>query len=210
MFKKSSSLAVVSIVSLSLLSSSSALAHGLPLLTAIQDVEAKLDAMVVPFQVTDSTGGLCDSAGPGTSNPEILINSDGADGEFVVTSILIKTASPGVPLTGFRNFLINEVQIDNEIYDAVTGNLVGPTDGTGVLESVDIMGTPVRRNSDADAPLAGGNFPHQIVAHSEGTDDIRVRFFCSSTDDDLSFDTILVAGWKRPADTITVTLVPGN
>ena len=173
-------------------------------------INDKIDAQVVPFKVMEITGGLCDSAGAGTSNPVINIDSDGAEGEFVVTSIVIKTASPGVPLTGFRDLTVNHVQIDGERFDMPTGNLLGPTSGTGVLESADIMGTPVRRSSDADAPIAGGNFPHQIVAQSEGVEDVSVELFCSSVDDDLTFDKILVAGWKRPADTVTVTFVPGN
>jgi hypothetical protein len=34
--------------------------------------------------------------------------------------------------------------------------------------------------------------------------------FCSSLDQDLTIDSILVAGWKRPADTVTVTYLPGS
>ena len=49
-----------------------------------------------------------------------------------------------------------------------------------------------------------------VVAESAGASDVEVELFCSSTDDDLSFDTILVAGWKRPADTVTVTYTPGT
>ena len=179
-------------------------------LNALQALNDKIDAQVVPFKAEETTGGLCDSAGTGTSNPEIIIDSDGAEGEFVITSIIVKTGHPGVPATGFRDFAVNYVEIDGILFDTVTGNLLGPTDGSGVLESADLMGTPVRRSGDTDAPLAGGNFPHQIVALSGGADDIVVRFFCSSVDDDITIDRILVAGWKRPADTVTVTFTPGS
>jgi hypothetical protein len=39
---------------------------------------------------------------------------------------------------------------------------------------------------------------------------VELELFCSTTDQDISFDTILVAGWKRPADSVTVTYVPGT
>jgi len=172
-------------------------------------VQAALDAQVVPFKVTVA-GGLCDSAGDSTSTPSIAIDSDGAEGEFVITSILLKTTAPGIPETGFRDLTLNYIRIDGEQFDTRTANLLGPTDGSGVLESADILGTPVRRSGDHEAPPLGGNVPHQIVAQSAGSSDVEVELFCSTTDTDISFDTILVAGWKRPADTITVTFTPGS
>ena len=102
------------------------------------------------------------------------------------------------------------MDIDGERFFTRTGTLLGPTDGFGVFESVDLMGTPVRRNSDKDAPIAGGNFPHQIVAESDGINDVSISMFCSTMDDDVSFSHIKVSGWKRPADTITVTFTPGS
>ncbi len=178
-------------------------------INGLQTINAKIDAQVVPFKVV-IPGGLCDSAGQGTSTAEVVIDSDGAEGEFVVTSIVFGTTVPGVPLTGFEAFTINHLEIDGDRFYIRSGNLLGPTDGPGVYEATDIMGTPSRRNGDSEAPLAGGNFPHQIVAQSNDSDDIHVNFFCSSDDDDLSFANILVAGWKRPADTITVTFTPGS
>lgn len=177
---------------------------------ALRAINAKLNAVVVPFKVVDTAGGLCDSAGEGTSTPEVTIDSDGTSGSFVVTSIMLRTVAPGVPETGFEAFSINNVTIDGELFDTRTGDLLGPTDGSGVLESVDLMGTPVRRSGDRTDPTRGGNFPHQIVADSAGSDDIRITMFCSSDDADLSIEAVLVAGWKRPADTITVTYVPGS
>lgn len=176
-------------------------------LNALQALNGKIEAQVVPFKVVVA-GGLCDSAGSGTSTPEIMIDSDGEEGEFVVTSILMNTTLPGIPVTGFRAFSINLVDIDGDRFFTRTGNILGPTDGNGVYESADIMGMPVRRNGDSDAPTDGGNFPHQIVAQSEGNSDILIEFFCSTDDDDISIDQVLVAGWKRPADTITVTYTP--
>jgi hypothetical protein len=179
------------------------------IVNALQRINDKLAAQVVPFKLTIA-GGLCDSAGDGTSDPLIAIDSDGAEGAFVVTSLLLKTTTPGIPEIGFRNLSLNTIQIDGERFDTTTGNLLGPADGSGVLESGDILGMPVRRSGELDAPLDGASVPHQIVAESAGADDIVVELFCSTTDEDVSFDTILVAGWKRPADTITVTFTPGS
>ncbi len=178
-----------------------------PVINALQTINAKIDAQVVPFKVV-APGGLCDSAGAGVSTPEIIIDSDGEEGEFVVTSILMNTTPPGIPTTGFRGFSINQVDIDGERFYTRSGDILGPTDGDGVYESADIMGMPIRRNGDADVPIDGGNFPHQIVAQSEDTNDIHVEFFCATDDTDVSIASVLVAGWKRPADTITVTYVP--
>jgi hypothetical protein len=176
---------------------------------ALQALRDRIDAQVVPFKVV-IPGGLCDSAGQGTSTPALTIDSDGAEGEFVVTSILLGTTPPGIPTTGFEAFSINLVDIDSTRFFTRSGNILGPTDGDGVYESADIMGMPVRRNGDSDAPLAGGNFPHQIVAQSAGSGDIHIEFFCSTDDTDVSFAEIQVSGWKRPADTVTVTFTPGS
>ena len=69
--------------------------------------------------------------------------------------------------------------------------------------------TPVRQTSIVD-PMPGGNVPQQIVASGAGAEDIKVRLFCRSDDQDMSLATILVAGWKKPADTISASYVPGN
>lgn len=198
------------LLALAALQPNHAAAHGGAMIGELQAVNAKLDAMVVPFTVAETTGGLCDSAGSGTSVPEITIDSDGTEGHFVITSVLILTASPGVPATGFRGFSINHVDIDGERFYTRTGDLLGRADGVGVHESVDLMGTPVRRNGDADVPVAGGNFPHQIVAISDDINDVSISMFCATDDDDLSFYRIQVSGWKRPADTVTVTFTPGS
>lgn len=199
----------LALVAPTLLSPSVAFAQAAAVINGLQTINAKIDAQVVPFKVV-IPGGLCDSAGSGTSVPSFVIDSDGEEGEFVVTSILLKTTAPGIPETGFRDLTLNYIRIDGEQFDTRTANLLGPTDGSGVLESTDILGTPVRRSADHEAPPLGGNVPHQIVAESAGTSDIEVELFCSTTDTDISFDTILVAGWKRPADTITVTFTPGS
>ncbi len=202
-------LAAAGVLGLSLQTPTPASAQVAVVINALNQINDKLDAQVVPFKVVDDVGGLCDSAGGGTSVPEILIDSDGEEGEFVVTSILVRSA-PVIPTTGFLDLSINEVEIDGDSFDTRTGNILNPTFGSGVAESADLMGTSVIRNTDSSDPLPGGSFPHQIVAESEGIDDIRIQLFCSSLDDDLTIDQILVAGWKRPADTITVTYVPGN
>ncbi len=72
------------------------------------------------------------------------------------------------------------------------------------------MGTPVRRGSHDAGPGPGGNFPHQIVAHSEGSRDISVTLFCRSDEQDLNVAVVAAAGWKQPDDSITVTYIPGQ
>jgi hypothetical protein len=71
------------------------------------------------------------------------------------------------------------------------------------------MGTPVRRTGIED-PEEGGNVPHQITAEGAGSSDIPVLLFCASDLQDMNLATILVAGWKKPDDTVTVTYVEGN
>lgn len=180
----------------------------------IMDIKTTVDSMgqdrLVPFKVVDTTGGICNTTAQGSANPQILINSDGAEGSFVVTSILLKTAGTGVPITGFVALSINSVTIDGMNFDTRTGNLVGATDGYGVLESADLMGTPVRRSSFSGNQDPGGNFPHQIVASSDGINDIRIRMFCRSDDEDLDIAAVAVSGWKQAGENITVTYVPGH
>ncbi len=202
-------LAAAGVLGLSLLTPTSAAAQVAVVINALNQINDKLDAQVVPFKIVDDIGGLCDSAGGSTSNPEIHIDSNGEEGEFVITSILVRSA-PSLPTTGLLDLIINRVVIDGDSFDTRTGNILNPTFGSGVAESADLMGTSVLRNTDPSDPLPGGSFPHQIVAESAGAEDVRIDLFCSSTDDDLTIDQILVAGWKRPADTITLTYVPGN
>lgn len=180
----------------------------------INNIKNALDSVgqnnLVPFKVMDSAGGVCNAAGTNSSNPEISIESDGTEGNFVVTSILLKTAGTGVPITGFFALSINSVSINGMKFDTRTGNLVGATDGSGVLESADLMGMPVRRSSFSGDQDPGGNFPHQIVANSEGVNDILVRLFCRSDDEDLDIAAVAVSGWKQAGENITVTYIPGN
>lgn len=165
---------------------------------------------MVPFKVVDTTGGICNAALTNSANPEIHINSDGTDGDFVITSILLKTAGTGVPITGFYALSINSVTINGLKFDTRTGNLVGATDGSGVLESADLMGTPIRRTHMSGTQDPGGNFPHQIVAESNGVNDVMVRLFCRSDDEDLNIAAVAVSGWKKPSDNISVSYIPGN
>lgn len=159
---------------------------------------------LVPFKVT-TEGGICNTASSPSANPEILIDGNRL---FVVTSILIRTG-PQNP-SGYEFLSINSLRINGLLFDTRTGNLTGPVSGTGVNESADLMGTPIRRTSDPDTDLPGGNFPHQIVAAGSGENDIEIQLFCRADDQDLEIDMVLVAGWKRPRDVITVVYEPGN
>lgn len=172
----------------------------------LSQIEAAAATVYVPFKV-EIAGGLCDSGPSPSSNPEIVIDSNGTDA-FVVTSILIKRAFMNP--VDFMFLSVNSVRINGTNFDTRTGNLFGPIGGEfGVLQSADILGMPVRQTSIID-PAPGGNVPHQIVASGAGAGDIRVELFCRSDAQDMSLATILVAGWKKPADTISVTYVPGN
>ncbi len=193
-----------------LLSPATAFAQAGAIINELQAIKSKLEAVVVPFKVVETTGGLCDSAGSGTSTVDLEIDSDGTEGHFVITSVLFLTVPPGIPTTGFESFQINHVEIDGERFYTRSGNLFGPTDGAGVYESVDLMGVPLRRSGDAENPVAGGNFPHQIVAESADTNDVHISLYCSSVDEDVSFSAIQISGWKRQPDTITVTYTPGS
>lgn len=176
-------------------------------LTQLEALVAKAADLYAPFKV-EIAGGLCDSGPSPSSNPEILIDSNGTD-NFVVTSILVKR--------GFMNpvdftFLsVNTVRVNGVSFDTRTGNLFGPIGGEfGVLQSADILGMAVRQTSAIVDSVPGGNVPHQIVASGAGAEDIKVRLFCRSDNQDMNLATILVAGWKKPGDTITVTYIPGN
>jgi len=173
----------------------------------LREINAKLDNPYVPFKVQIG-GGLCDSAPSPSSNPQIIIDSDGTD-TFVVTSILIKR--------GFQNpvdflFLsVNGVEINGTYFETRTGNLFDPLFGEFAVEqSADIMGMPVRRGGSISTPEPGGNVPHQIVADGGTTEDVKVRLFCRSDNQDLNIETVVVAGWKKARDGIAVTYVPGR
>jgi len=170
-------------------------------------INAKLDNLYVPFKV-QIAGGLCDSAPAPSSNPQIIIDSAGT-GTFVVTSVLIKR--------GFQNpvdflFLsVNGVEINGTFFETRTGNLFDPLFGEfAVQQSADIMGMPVRRGGSINTPEPGGNVPHQIVANGGTIEDVKFTLFCRSDNQDLDIENVLVAGWKKTADTIEVRYVPGN
>ena len=175
-------------------------------LDVLADASVQVGDLYVPFKV-EVEGGLCDSGNLGTSNPEIIIDSDGTD-TFVVTSILLKRAFMDPVDFGFLT--VNTVAIDGTNFDTRTSNLFAPIGAeSGVLQSADILGMPVRRSPEFD-PEEGGNIPHQITAEGEGISDVHVLLFCSSDLQDMNLATILVAGWKKPADTVTVTYVAGD
>ena len=187
--------------------------HGGPFVTIQQQLDAisaQLENLYVPFKV-EIPGGLCNSETQGSANPEIIIDSDGME-PFTLNSVLIKR--------GFQNpvdflFLsVNGVTIDGTFFETRTGSLFDPLFGEFQVEqAADIMGMPVRRGGAAqlfEEPLPGGNVPHEIVALGDGPEDVRFLLFCRSDEQDLEIETVLVAGWKKPGDTISVTYVPGD
>jgi hypothetical protein len=170
-------------------------------------ISAQLDALAlyVPFKV-QVPAGMCDSAAAPSSNPKIVIDSDG-EGPFAVNSILVKRG-PMNPVD-FLFLSLNGVAIDGTFFETRTGNLFDPLFGEfAVQQSADILGMPVRRGGPISTAQPGGNVPHEIVADGEGAEDVVVRLFCRSDERDLTIETVLVAGWKRPGDTVAVTYVP--
>jgi len=170
-------------------------------------ISAQLDDLYVPFKV-QIPGGLCNSGTEPSANPKIIIDSDGP-APFTLKSVLIKR--------GFQNpvdflFLsVNGVTIDGTFFETRTGNLFDPLFGEfAVDQAADILGMPVRRGGSISEPEPGGNVPHEIVAQGDGPEDVRFLLFCRSDEQDLEIETVLVAGWKKPADTISVTYVPGD
>ena len=173
----------------------------------LADISAKLDNRYVPFKVQIS-GGLCDSAPSPSSNPWIVIDSNGT-GTFVVSSILIKRGEQNP--VDFSFLTVNGVEINGTYFETRTGNLFDPLFGEwAVQQAADILGMPVRRGGMIDSPEPGGNVPHQIVADGGTADDIRVQLFCRSDYQDLDIQTVVVSGWKKVRDTIAVKYVPGD
>jgi hypothetical protein len=163
--------------------------------------------LYVPFKV-ETLGGICNTAAVGSANPRIIIDSSGTSGSFVVSSVLVKTSD--IPATGFQFLSLNSVTINGTLFDTSTANLTGNAGGTAVLESFDLLGAPVRRSSIVADYTPGGNVPHQIVADSAGFNDVDIQLFCRTDIEDLNIQTVVVAGWKRLDETITVTYVPGR
>lgn len=170
-------------------------------------VSEQLDAIYVPFKV-EIPGGLCNSAASPSANPRIIIDGDGAD-VFNLNSVLVKRG-PQNPVD-FLFLSVNGLTIDGTFFETRTGNLFDPLFGEFAVEqAADIMGMPVRRGGSIAEPKPGGNVPHQVVAAGGGDEDVTVHLFCRSDEQDLEIETILVAGWKKPVDTISVTYVPGD
>jgi hypothetical protein len=136
---------------------------------------------------------------------------------FVVTSVLLKTARQALGEEGYVFLSVNSVTIDGTLFDTVTGNALGPVSGWGVDEATDLMGMPTRiaepvplTSSPRTESPAGGRFPHQIVADSEGANDVRIVLFCRADAHDLGIDLVQVSGWRLPEDSVTVSYRPGN
>lgn len=192
--------------------------------SSLASLHTKVDALtatpapepgLIPFAV-QASGGICDTGPSPSSNPQIVIDGSG-NSDFVVTSILVKTATQAGGAEGYTYITTNSISIDGTLFDTRTGNLFAEVDGFGVNESADLMGMPVRiespfalTSSPRQSSPAGGNFPHQVVANGAGASDIVVRLFCRSDVHDLSIDTVRVSGWKVPGTTITVTYQPGT
>jgi hypothetical protein len=178
---------------------------------SLTDIEARLAnieaAQYVPFKVQIG-GGICNTAAVGSANPQITIDGNAPSGTFMVTSVLVKTDD--IPTTGFRFLSLNSMVLDGTRYDTKTPNLTGSSGGSGVLESFEILGAPVALTNDLDDHTVSASVPREIVANSAGSSDIRIELFCRTDIENLNILNVVVAGWKRPAETVTVTYTPGN
>ena len=159
---------------------------------------------MVPFMV-EIPGGLANSAGAGSANPKILIDSDGQAGHFVTSSIVVRTNAPS---SGFQTLSVNYARLNSEFYHFVTASILGPAGG-GVQESADIMGTPVDA-VDFGTAVHGGSFPRELIVQNAGSiDDIIIQLFARSDTSDMDIEKVRVTGWKRAGDNISVVYVPG-
>lgn len=176
-------------------------------------VDLILGSMMVPFRTTIS-GGLCDSAGGSTSNPEIHINGNLEGATFVVNSILVQT-------TTFteenRIFGLNSVTVDGAFFQT-SGEYLFNTysntpPGAGIVApGFDLMGQRLRESQNGGDSHEGGVFPTQITATSDGNNlaDIKVRLFCRSDLTDWNVQRISVAGMKQVDDAISASYIPGD
>jgi len=178
------------------------LADGVP---SVIDSTAGDGIDLVPF-IVEIPGGLADSAGPGTSVPQVLIDCTG-HGKFVVTSVVL-CAHAGT-FGSFRAFSMNRMVIEGYPYYIVTENIVG-TPQTAAPNCADLLGMP-RRNGPFGTLPPGGNVPHEIIADAGGSPDIEFQMFASSSlTEDLNVPRIRVTGWKPRGETVSVDFIPGN
>ncbi|MEM6641319.1 MAG: hypothetical protein AAF610_15630 [Pseudomonadota bacterium] len=184
---------------------------------SLVDIEQALseisDNQYIPFK-TQISGGTCNAAADGASVPLIIIDSNGTAGTFAVNSIHVATSG----LSGAGSNLrveLNEMRIDGTLFSFKTDTLVADSaSGSSIRESFDILGAPIRSGISlgvaANSVYTAGRVPHELVADSAGSSDIRVQLFCRSDSIDVSLNTITVTGWKRASDTITVSYTPGT
>jgi len=149
----------------------------------------------VPFQAVTGALEVCDAfPSDGFSDiDKIEIDSQAADGDFIVTSILVVAQAPGGGFIEIRNLKVDEVV--NFVVNS--GNLIAGIFGPSAFE---VLGESTQN---------GAFLPRQIAASSAGSPDIIVTLACEATTTEITFPAgqIVVSGWKEASDTITVTLV---
>ncbi|MEL6216810.1 MAG: hypothetical protein AAFQ99_14180, partial [Pseudomonadota bacterium] len=182
---------------------------------SLADIELALQAIgserYVPYKV-QINGGICNTAAFGSSNPVITIDSDGSEGTFSITSVSARTN--GIPIDPALRISLNDIRLDGTNFDFPTNSLINDAfGGTAIDESFNILGADLRANSTSDPAdylASAGRVPHELVADSIGSNDVQFVLFCRSDVVDLQLDRIVVTGWKKASDTVTVTYTPGT
>ena len=143
----------------------------------------------VPFMVEISPNVAC-----GVDNEAfVTINSNTLGNVFNVNSILLGVEQHVLG----DNFSITDINIGTTNHVIVTMNLLSTV--VGGIVGVELLGTPV-----SGSP---GNIPHQLSGVGVAENDIQVELFCEPFDvDDIVFKTVIVSGWKKATDNITVDL----
>jgi len=152
------------------------------------------DSIYIPFkkEISPLAGGfVCDLVDGGSSDTDtITINSDKTTGFFLITGI---------------NFVTSDV---DEMQDEIAVLNILVDGGAFAFSSGDITGDLPNGITFDIMGYQGvvGKFPHQIVAESNGAEDVKIIISCQAgTTTDIDFNLITVSGWKRADEQISVT-----
>jgi len=167
--------------------------------TQIDDIETDVETLennqYVPFKAQTTSGITCDAAGGSGTTRFIIIDGDGTTGHFIVTSVSVfffgvDSASDIIKLSSFK--------VDTFTRSVNSIDLIG----TGTAQhQFELLGIAL---IDTDAKMV-----RQIAALSTGTEDIKLNIFCNAgttSDIFLIAGDVLVSGWKKPLDTISVSI----
>jgi hypothetical protein len=147
----------------------------------------------VPFSV--AVTGTCDVAGGPADLDRIIINGDS---DLMVTGVLLRSA--GVDEVADSIF-VDSLRVDDVPFFIASEDLTGSA--TIANANLDIMGLTRPPSFVGAQPR---HMPTTVAATGAGTNDLEIFLTCdSSTTSDITWASILVSGWRKADDTITVT-----